>query len=99
MALAIPFEVLSSSCPGQFTISELFSLVFVNAACCTFPFESAFYADRRIYIAGCNTSNIVIFSPWLLANLWLLSGFVVSRITSNKMIIVCFATVGSLVAT
>ena len=34
----------------------------------SFAFDSLIYRSQRQYIAGCNISNVLIFTPWIFLN-------------------------------
>ena len=40
----------------------------VNAYYVSFAFDSLIYRSQRQYIAGCNISNVLIFTPWIFLN-------------------------------
>ena len=39
-----------------------------NAFYFSFAFDSLIYRSQRQYIAGCNISNVLIFTPWVFLN-------------------------------
>lgn len=53
---------------GQFTVSELYILVSINAQNVAFCIDSVIYRHLRNNIAGCNITNTIVFMPWVLIN-------------------------------
>ena len=52
----------------MFSVSELFLFATVNAYYTSFVLDSVIYHEQRKFISGCNITNSIIFSPWVLFN-------------------------------
>ena len=78
--------------PGTLTMSEMFNFLSLNAYYLTFAIDSFLNRDRRLYIAGNNTHNIFIFSPWVVLNLSLVLAFVFSKFLRMNKVFTAFAS-------
>jgi hypothetical protein len=68
VTLSLSMELISRFLPQAFSVSELFMFSAVNAYYVSFAFDSLIYRSQRKYIAGCNISNVLIFTPWIFLN-------------------------------
>lgn len=50
-------------------MSEFLIFATINSYYTTFCLDSIIYRDKRTYIAGCNISNVLVFTPWLFMNI------------------------------
>ena len=68
VVLTLNIEIIPRVLPKQFSVSELFMYSSTNAFYFSFAFDSLIYRSQRQYIAGCNISNVLIFTPWVFLN-------------------------------
>jgi len=66
--LAITMECTPKLIRKMFSVSELFLFAMVNAYYTSFVLDSVIYHEQRKFISGCNITNSIIFSPWVLFN-------------------------------
>lgn len=78
--LAFTMEAVPSFFRGQFCVGELFVLATINAYYVSFCLDSVIYQNQREFIAGCNITNLVSFSPWLFLNLSGVIAYVMGQI-------------------
>lgn len=62
-------ELISRFLPNCFSVSELFIYSSINSFYVTFAYDSLIYRGQRLYIPGCNVSNVLSFTPWICLNL------------------------------
>ena len=68
VVLSLNVELIPRVLPQQFSVSEVFMYASTSAFYFSFAFDSLIYRSQRQYIAGCNISNVLIFTPWVFLN-------------------------------
>jgi hypothetical protein len=68
-SVLLVMEFVPRFLPNQFSVSELFIFASINAFYVYFAFDSIERGDgSQAFLPGCNISNILCFTPWLVLN-------------------------------
>lgn len=81
----INIEVWPRCFKDQFTVAELFIFSSISSYYVWFFIDSRIYIEKLEYIPGCNISNILIFTPWILLHLTGLLAFILYSVTQSTI--------------